>query len=234
MGSLSPRCLGSSQEAPPALPSLAHLGGRLNPPVVSRICQDATCHAAPEPQASVSPTGTWGLNPQIGVISPAKAGQPGDVSHVLLGHTQVPLSRCPSGPTPFLGDLHPHLALIGLLRVKQNKGQMCKVTRSSSTRVHKARLWHSSAALVLPAAGGEERQGPQLSLATPGISTDGAQTSPRPIQTFTLSHCLALWDMCPVHGVLGVRFILHLCLKKKMAPQLGNPGWGACTRPEVA
>lgn len=35
----------------------------------------------------------------------------------------------------------PTLCLNRLLRVKRNKGQMCKVTRSSSTRVHTARLW---------------------------------------------------------------------------------------------
>lgn len=99
---------------------------------------------------------------------------------------------------------------------------------------HSQGMGYSSAALGLPAAGVEECQGPKLSLATPGISIDGAQTSPRPIQTFTLSHCLAPWDTCPVHGVSGVRFTLHLCLKQKMAPQLGNPAWGACTRPEAA
>lgn len=192
------------------------------------------CHPAPEPQASVSPARTWGLNPQIGVISPAKAGQPGDVAHVLLGHTQVPLSHCPSCSAQLLGNLDPYSALIGLLRVKQNKGQICKVTRSSSSRVHTARLWATHTQLWTAGCRGGRVSRTRAESGYPGVSFDGAQTSPRPIQTFTLPHYLALWDMRPVHGVSGVRFTLHLCLKQKMAPQLGKPAWDTCTRPEAA
>lgn len=145
-----------------------------------------------EAQASVSPAGTWGLNPQTGVISRAKAGQPGDVPCPAGTHSGL-LSHCPSCSAQLLGDLHPHSALMGFPRVKQNKGRICKVTRSSSSRVHIARLWATRAQLRTAGCRGGRVSGTRAESGCPGSALMGL----RPLRGPSIhSHC-------PLPGTVG-------------------------------
>lgn len=65
-----PKGLGALRKTPRVLPSPVHPGGRLHQATVSGSFQDAKCHTA-GPLASVTPAGTWDLNPRIHVLTPA-------------------------------------------------------------------------------------------------------------------------------------------------------------------
>lgn len=128
-GSPSTQGLGSSQEAPPAPPSLVHLGVRLDEDAVSGFFQDAKCHAAPEsrPQSLLQENGAQPHH-QICVISPAEGRSAQEGGEIGPGQGRAPcpagknfmfqktLSHCPSCSAQLPGDSHPHSALMGFLR----------------------------------------------------------------------------------------------------------------------